>query len=99
MSLGFFQKVNFAEDGKYLRPLIRQYMNHYVLCFHPLQKSDEFKQKPLSAISKHVVSAAQELKTITVKERTCLKELSKCSNLINWIRKEIQGTLQHLWDF
>ncbi len=70
-------------------------INNYIILIYNFvtftQASTAIKNKPLSTINKALVSAVTDLRSVTNAERVCLKELSECSELINWVRKQIQG--------
>ncbi|XP_072029083.1 E3 ubiquitin-protein ligase rnf213-alpha-like [Amphiura filiformis] len=48
------------------------------------------KNHPLSAINEDVIQAANILRNVGEKEVECLKQLTRCKELINWVRQEIK---------
>ncbi|XP_065826355.1 E3 ubiquitin-protein ligase RNF213-like isoform X3 [Oscarella lobularis] len=55
------------------------------------QDSDEdFHQRPLSSMTREVVSAGQFLADMTTKQIQCLHQFAECGPLIKWVREEIK---------
>ncbi|XP_072046321.1 E3 ubiquitin-protein ligase rnf213-alpha-like [Amphiura filiformis] len=56
--------------------------------------SESVKKQPLQAINQDVDHAAREMQGVNKDQIQCLKQLAKCRELINWIRREIKDERQ-----
>ncbi|XP_065826351.1 E3 ubiquitin-protein ligase RNF213-like isoform X2 [Oscarella lobularis] len=54
------------------------------------QDSEDFHRRPLSSMTRKVVSAGKFLADMTTKQIQCLHQFADCGPLIKWVREEIK---------
>jgi len=53
----------------------------------------EFKERPLKSMNAALQKAGQSLSKITPYRRRCLVDVTRCQDLITWLKKTIAGKI------
>jgi len=55
------------------------------------QKEDSFKQRTLGSLTSNMISAKQQLSTVTKEQTVCLDEFLKSHTLVTWVKDNLKS--------